>query len=379
MKEKFKETSIGENSSKVILEVDGAEVWRTKVIGEGKEPQKDRIVARVNNKEGQPIIYLGMLSKWIPNVFSLPMPPPPLSAPPTPSPILHLQQQRDLERFLFWIDPTHVARQVRSLYPFWQHPPGNKNQDQLRLAIIKPKTKDLEQPKKDEVKRSIKDLRIQALLEFVDSKTTGQKSTLTSTSGIIRQKETVKRPTTMTDKEEAVTKRPCTGLSLQESFGRGGGSIDSKSPHQAIPSQSSFNSSTLGMSGENNTIWGSLSPQLLDQAADIMSLPGIEHLLDEDLFQNSIIQAPGQETIPAITAEFQVYSQSDLVQAGQSSQAERMWTEHDSIVATFPRELHIFSLAEVLANQNIIDFNMERILNKIRVTGILKLYFGTSI
>ena len=249
----------------------------------------------------------------------------------------------------------------------------------MRLAIIKPKTKDLEQPKKDEVKRSIKDLRIQALLEFVDSKTTGQKSTLTSTSGIIRQKETVKRPTTMTDKEEAVTKRPCTGLSLQESFGRGGGSIDSKSPHQAIPSQSSFNSSTLGMSGENNTIWGSLSPQLLDQAADIMSLPGIEHLLDDDLFQNSIIQAPGQETIPAITAEFQVYSQSDLVQAGQSSQAERMWTEHDSIVATFPRELHIFSLAEVLANQNIIDFNMERILNKIRVTGILKLYFGTSI
>ena len=71
VKEKFKETSIGENSSKVILEVDGAEVWRTKVIGEGKEPQKDRIVARVNNKEGQPIIYLGMLSKWIPNVFSL--------------------------------------------------------------------------------------------------------------------------------------------------------------------------------------------------------------------------------------------------------------------------------------------------------------------
>jgi hypothetical protein len=32
-----------------------------------------------------------------------------------------------------------------------------------------------------------------------------------------------------------------------------------------------------------------------------------------------------------------------------------------------PRELHIFSLAEVLARGNIIDFNMERILNQMRV------------
>ena len=117
-----------------------------------------------------------------------------------------------------------------------------------------------------------------------------------------------------------------------------------KSPHQVIPSQSSFNSSTFGMSSENNTIWGSLSPQLLDQAADIMSLPGNEHLLDDNLFQNSLIQVPGQEAISATAAESQVYSQSDLVQASQSSQqVESMWTEHESIVATFPRDFFISS------------------------------------
>ena len=72
-KKKFKDT-IGESSSKVILEVDGREVWARKVMEEGKEPEKDRIVAKVHNKEGQPIVYLGMSSKWIPN-----------SIPPTPT------------------------------------------------------------------------------------------------------------------------------------------------------------------------------------------------------------------------------------------------------------------------------------------------------
>ena len=72
-KKKFKDT-IGESSSKVILEVDGGVVWARKVIEEGKEPEKDRIVAKVHNEEGQPIVYLGMSSKWIPN-----------SIPPTPT------------------------------------------------------------------------------------------------------------------------------------------------------------------------------------------------------------------------------------------------------------------------------------------------------
>ena len=72
-KKKFKDT-IGESSSKVILEVDGREVWARKVMEKGKEPEKDRIVAKVHNKEGQPIVYLGMSSKWIPN-----------SIPPTPT------------------------------------------------------------------------------------------------------------------------------------------------------------------------------------------------------------------------------------------------------------------------------------------------------
>ena len=218
------------------------------------------------------------------------------------------------------------------------------------------------------------------MFEFVDSKTTSLTSTQISTSGIIRQKEThCKRPTAMTDKEPAGIKRACTGLSAPEPFGQGGGVSDSKSPG-LVPSQSSANCSTLGTSFENNTVW-SLSPQLLDQA-DSLPLPGIEHLLDEDalgsLFQNSLIQAPVQETIPATThsqADSQsVISESAVVQAGESSQRERIWSQDDSIVASFPRELHIFSLAEVLANQNIIDFNMERILNKIRVTGILQAF-----
>ena len=247
------------------------------------------------------------------------------------------------------------------MFPFRQHPQGNKK-DQLRLAIIKPKTKDLVQPEKDEVIRSIKELRIQALFEFVDSKTTGQKSTLTSTSGIITQKDTHKRSTTMTDTEPEATKRTCTGLSVPASFGQGGGS-------GVISSESLVNSGALGMTGENNAIW-SLSPQLLDRA-DSMPLPGIENLLDvaslENLFEGSLSQAPVQETIPAI-------AEDPSVQASQSSQRGMIWTQDDSIVATFPRELHIFSLAEVLANQNIIDFNMERILNKIRVTGILQLF-----
>ena len=94
-----------------------------------------------------------------------------------------------------------------------------------------------------------------------------------------------------------------------------------------------------------------------------MPLPGIENLLDVASLENLEV-SPSQETIPAIAEDPSV----------QSSQRGMIWTQDDSIVATFPRELHIFSLAEVLANQNIIDFNMERILNKIRVTGILQLF-----
>ena len=262
---------------------------------------------------------------------------------------------------------------MHCLYPFRQHPQGNKK-DQLRLAIIKPKTKDLEQPEKDEVIRSIKDLRIQALFELVDSKTTGQKSTLTSTSGIIRQKNTHKRSSTITDTEPAGAKRTCTSLNVP--FGQGGAS-DSKIPG-VISSQSSVNSGSLGMSGDNNAIWR-LSPQLL-HPADSMPLPGIEHLLDlaalDNLFESSLSRGPVQETTPPIADHSQtnIISGSDLAQVGQSSQSGMTWTQEDSIVATFPRELHIFSLAEVLANQNIIDFNMERILNKLRVTGILQLF-----
>ena len=258
------------------------------------------------------------------------------------------------------------------LHPFRQHLQGNKK-DQLRLAIIKPKTKDLEKPEKDEVIRSIKDLRIQALFEFVDTKTTGHKSTLTSTSGVIRQKDTHKRSISMSDTEPVGPKRTCT--SVAKSFDQCGGS-DSKSPG-VISNESFVNSGSVGMSCENNEVWS--STQLLDQA-DSMLLPGFEHLLDvdalENLFQSDLSQAPVQETTKAIGDDSQAHiSGSDLVQASRSSQSGTFWTQDDSVdIATFPREIHIFSLAEVLANQNIIDFNMERILNKIRVTGILQLF-----
>ena len=68
-KKKFKDT-LGERPSKVILLVDGTEVWATKAMGESQEPQKERIVARVS-EEGQHIVYLGMLSEWKPKCFSL--------------------------------------------------------------------------------------------------------------------------------------------------------------------------------------------------------------------------------------------------------------------------------------------------------------------
>jgi hypothetical protein len=46
-----------------------------------------------------------------------------------------------------------------------------------------------------------------------------------------------------------------------------------------------------------------------------------------------------------------------------SSKEEKSASQNQGL----PPELHVFSLAEVLARQNIIDFNIERVLNKIRV------------
>ena len=87
-KKKFKDT-LGERPSKVILEVDGTEVWSTKVMGESKELQKERIVAKVNavSEEGQRIVYLGMLSKWTSKCFSFSnrnVMPPPITTETTP-------------------------------------------------------------------------------------------------------------------------------------------------------------------------------------------------------------------------------------------------------------------------------------------------------
>ena len=46
-------------------------------------------------------------------------------------------------------------------------------------------------------------------------------------------------------------------------------------------------------------------------------------------------------------------------------------------VEEIPTELHIFSLLEALAGNNLIDFNMERVLNKIRLTYKSEMLFET--
>ena len=148
----------------------------------------------------------------------------------------------------------------------------------MRLAIIKPLIKNLEQPHKSEVKRSIEGLRIRAVFEYIDART-GQKSTTTHLSGSVRQK-TNKRPTISPDIEPADNKRTCASPSALEAFENGvscpGGSI---------------NSSLLDIGSGNNAIWRFSPPraQLLDPVEN-MSLPDIEHLLDgpalDDLFQS---------------------------------------------------------------------------------------------
>ena len=230
----------------------------------------------------------------------------------------------------------------------------------MRLAIIKPLIKNLEQPHKSEVKRSIEGLRIRAVFEYIDAGT-GQKSTMTHLSGTVRQK-TNKRPTISPDIEPADNKRTCTSPSASEAFENGvscpGGSI---------------NSSLLNIGSGNNAIWR-LSPpraQLLDPVEN-MSLPDIEHLLDgpalDDLFQS-----PAQGTNPS-AADSQVSQSSEYPGRIEPERAVVRSSQSKRTQDTLPRELHIYSLAEVIANQNIIDFNMERILNKIRVSGILELW-----
>ena len=61
-KKAFRDT-IGGNSSKVIVEVDGTNVWATQVMGEGKEARKDVTVAKViKDKGGQARVDLGMFN-----------------------------------------------------------------------------------------------------------------------------------------------------------------------------------------------------------------------------------------------------------------------------------------------------------------------------